>query len=217
MRGKAGEAWQENNQSRITPAYAGKSLVVKSNVLVARDHPRLCGEKVSVSAVDTTPQGSPPPMRGKAFAPSGILTMTRITPAYAGKRLFASTSSTTSRDHPRLCGEKGIEKKLHICFMGSPPPMRGKAKDCRPPAEIIRITPAYAGKSILLRNRQSFLGDHPRLCGEKNTRPWIPEAPRGSPPPMRGKAKAYDGTLPEPRITPAYAGKRHGTNRRNKR
>ena len=25
MRGKAGKAWQENNQSRITPAYAGKS------------------------------------------------------------------------------------------------------------------------------------------------------------------------------------------------
>ena len=25
MRGKAGEAWQKNNQSRITPAYAGKS------------------------------------------------------------------------------------------------------------------------------------------------------------------------------------------------
>ena len=27
MRGKAGKAWQENNQSRITPAYAGKRQI----------------------------------------------------------------------------------------------------------------------------------------------------------------------------------------------
>ena len=32
MRGKAGKAWQENNQSRITPAYAGKSVPENSTL-----------------------------------------------------------------------------------------------------------------------------------------------------------------------------------------
>ena len=45
MRGKAGEAWQKNNQSRITPAYAGKSTYKVGTVANSWDHPRLCGEK----------------------------------------------------------------------------------------------------------------------------------------------------------------------------
>ena len=67
MRGKAGEAWQKNNQSRITPAYAGKrplKTVVKSRFW---DHPRLCGEKFFQIKINRVFEGSPPPMRGKGF------------------------------------------------------------------------------------------------------------------------------------------------------
>ena len=67
MRGKAGEAWQENNQSRITPAYAGKSR----SSLISVHH------KV----------GSPPPMRGKVVVKDWCDEHGRITPAYAGKSL----------------------------------------------------------------------------------------------------------------------------------
>ena len=54
--------------------------------------------------------------------------------------------------------------------------------------------------------------DHPRLCGEK-LRPVRPHIDaEGSPPPMRGKAAARDGAYTDPRITPAYAGKRQNAN-----
>ena len=69
----------------ITPAYAGKRYIHGRNDLNLQDHPRLCGEKVSVSAVDTTPQGSPPPMRGKGRPCENHRPDHRITPAYAGK------------------------------------------------------------------------------------------------------------------------------------
>ena len=48
MRGKAGEAWQKNNQSRITPAYAGKRRQALLFQKLEKDHPRLCGEKEQI-------------------------------------------------------------------------------------------------------------------------------------------------------------------------
>ena len=85
--------------------------------------------------------------------------------------------------------------------------MRGKASPTRKLSRLLRITPAYAGKSSHLC--KSFRGhrDHPRLCGEKSicydsTRPCS-----GSPPPMRGKVREFWINLWDKGITPAYAGK----------
>ena len=48
--------------------------------------------------------------------------------------------------------------------------MRGKAKKVYPKDSEIRITPAYAGKSLFTFRKVMRLQDHPRLCGEKHTR-----------------------------------------------
>ena len=65
MRGKAQAAVWTELSIRITPAYAGKSGGEKECQPCTRDHPRLCGEKLSKFLLDMLPQGSPPPMRGK--------------------------------------------------------------------------------------------------------------------------------------------------------
>ena len=71
------------------------------------------------------------------------------------------------------------------------------------------ITPAYAGKSYCSRRRGSDPQDHPRVCGEKHTAQRAIGYAGGSPPRMRGKVMfAILGSV-IPRITPAYAGKRH--------
>ena len=111
--------------------------------------------------------GSPPPMRGKGRFSSSKLLLCGITPAYAGKSFFVISIVRSIEDHPRLCGEKSRFRCSRRRHKGSPPPMRGKGvRPVRAPADL-GITPAYAGKSILLHltlyNRQ----DHPRLCGEK--------------------------------------------------
>ena len=49
------------------------------------------------------------------------------------------------------------------------------------------ITPAYAGKSLTTISLYSSTGDHPRLCGEKQSRTFAFAVIIGSPPPMRGK------------------------------
>ena len=68
-------------------------------------------------------------MRGKGFCTSGSGCLGRITPAYAGKRADLVIWDTANKDHPRLCGEKGILLDKRAGIQGSPPPMRGKAAE----------------------------------------------------------------------------------------
>ena len=86
--------------------------------------------------------------------------------------------------------------------------MRGKVPNAGGIRPYERITPAYAGKSSTQVFYTVRVGDHPRVCGEKNadatfigSNGWITPAyagksrsaicfavaPSGSPPRMRGK------------------------------
>ena len=67
--------------------------------------------------------------------------------------------------------------------------MRGKACVIHVPQNLIRITPAYAGKSNYDVAKINDGGDHPRLCGEKKCDRVKHCGSMGSPPPMRGKDK----------------------------
>ncbi len=85
--------------------------------------------------------------------------------------------------------------------------MRGKVFHCGFCPQLVRITPAYAGKSTLTFPFFTVYWDHPRLCGEKFTylRAFFHFV--GSPPPMRGKEMFVGKIVKRKWITPAYAGK----------
>ena len=87
-------------------------------------------------------------MRGKGSEDSGGVKYTRITPAYAGKSGAIVFGAFKLRDHPRLCGEKNIFRQYEFGIIGSPPPMRGKVPRSSVILDCVRITPAYAGKSM---------------------------------------------------------------------
>ena len=85
MRGKVIEELEAMNESRITPAYAGKREFDWMNDNGCWDHPRVCGEKSATCKRLQRPLGSPPRMRGKEAMNESIKADIRITPAYAGK------------------------------------------------------------------------------------------------------------------------------------
>ena len=208
MRGKVSIQTDDFDCYRITPAYAGKSARRSGQWRLPWDHPRLCGEKSATTSGGMSGSGSPPPMRGKVPAVQNFVCRYRITPAYAGKSCPMRCVRFLLWDHPRLCGEKVFRYRCKHLVSGSPPPMRGKGRCCTSCSRRVRITPAYAGKSINVTLAGSSCWDHPRLCGEK-----LPQQPRfcwaaGSPPPMRGKEKHSTKPRTYARITPAYAGKR---------
>ena len=68
-------------------------------------------------------------MRGKDDLVAGVAAGTRITPAYAGKRLTCYFCPQLKGDHPRLCGEKQVLPCPRHSHAGSPPPMRGKGPE----------------------------------------------------------------------------------------
>ena len=149
-RGKGYQSFSFWVNSRITPAYAGKSKAEKKAAERRKDHPRIRGEKVLVPLMVTWRKGSPPHTRGKAN-PFGLIGLVgRITPAYAGKSTNQTGHRMVFKDHPRIRGEKFGEVTRFKYSVGSPPHTRGKVEINKSNSSWLRITPAYAGKSQFL-------------------------------------------------------------------
>ena len=149
-------------------------------------------------------------MRGKAYEKIITYIDGGITPAYAGKRWPLMWSVSTSRDHPRVCGEKFIFASIRFFPQGSPPRMRGKVNRYWEGKIEAGITPAYAGKSTPFLLPRTSCRDHPRVCGEKYLNMMNEQREKGSPPRMRGKGIVSGWCSQCIGITPAYAGKRKG-------
>ena len=148
-------------------------------------------------------------MRGKAQQGGRAKKKTWITPAYAGKSTTHPRAGTSLWDHPRVCGEKPSSAVTLMVTVGSPPRMRGKENRKWQIFADVRITPAYAGKSLNGWRKVKAAGDHPRVCGEKPDDAQDKRLDEGSPPRMRGKAGGLHVVHAPHGITPAYAGKRN--------
>ena len=112
----------------ITPAWAGKSRAKFRANSNQRDHPRMGGEKQAAPASLMWSAGSPPHGRGKGATPSSGQYAQRITPAWAGKRVFSTGPCCPIQDHPRMGGEKARTVGSVSSARGSPPHGRGKAR-----------------------------------------------------------------------------------------
>ena len=168
----------------------------------------MCGEKISMEILVPYISGSPPHVRGKDAVKRHSARGFGITPAYAGKSRGCPAACILRRDHPRVCGEKALLCLSLQQILGSPPRMRGKAFPSIKTILLMRITPAYAGKSYLIGTGLSDTKDHPRVCGEKTVLDLSRLVEQGSPPRMRGKADPPSARFRVHGITPAYAGKR---------
>ena len=213
MRGKDGFVVQAYGGTGITPACAGKSLPAPAGHSPIRDHPRVCGEKVIALRAARQILGSPPRVRGKDDGRLHVLVSVRITPACAGKSSSPISVSSDPRDHPRVCGEKAALPGISWTEKGSPPRVRGKVRKHRSVIRELGITPACAGKRDIQSSDAVRLRDHPRVCGEKRTRPCDRLSLVGSPPRVRGKAQGRRAPAPRAGITPACAGKREPRSR----
>ena len=150
VRGKGTGILQNLQRVGITPACAGKRSLFLSCCRTCRDHPRMCGEKHHRRHKRPCKWGSPPHVRGKAdFLLLAVLHV-GITPACAGKRQHQQKIKTASKDHPRMCGEKTITSSCEKSATGSPPHVRGKVQSNAKIMAADGITPAHAGKRLLL-------------------------------------------------------------------
>ena len=146
MRGKEFANIGEQAVKGITPACAGKRMAFAGPFHNTQDHPRVCGEKMAEGKAEIARTGSPPRVRGKEGLVSGSYMQMGITPACAGKSEAERQSQFNNRDHPRVCGEKRRDRLDYYFPQGSPPRVRGKAKQKDKASLTTGITPACAGK-----------------------------------------------------------------------
>ena len=187
MRGKETTLVISDTPSGITPAYAGKRGSGSLPRSCRRDHPRVCGEKISQTRRNLPLGGSPPRVRGKVRCIPKQRNTAGITPACAGKSQTLLYLPGLPRDHPRVCGEKLLAIPCLHLRLGSPPRVRGKVVPAFVLAHVVGITPACAGKRFAI--------------------PCAPMLVKGSPPRVRGKADANRMGPHKRGITPACAGK----------
>ena len=79
-----------NENLRITPACAGKTVSTRLLVCMHQDHPRMCGKNVPGDISKTPEEGSPPRVQEKLYYIILLKIRVRITPACAGKTYQSS-------------------------------------------------------------------------------------------------------------------------------
>ena len=198
--------------TRITPAGAGKTQMSAFVFTFIQDHPRRCGENTAADSELRLKWGSPPQVRGKPSTDSCPRSISRITPAGAGKTALRAWATSAARDHPRRCGENLKRLVLLPKVLGSPPQVRGKLSMVGCPPNRKRITPAGAGKTAFYGSYNPQHEDHPRRCGENSVLFPRPSLRGGSPPQVRGKQESAKAFVRMLRITPAGAGKTKKSN-----
>ncbi len=167
LRGKGVITISRRPNPRITPACAGKRHQIAGESCCGQDYPRVCGEKIARCFSCITVAGSPPRVRGKVNFCRCHPVTARIIPACAGKSSIDFLPGIGYKDHPRVCGEKQLPCSACDSAVGSPPRVRGKGSHISCADRFSRITPACAGKSIIMRLLIRLSEDHPRVCGEK--------------------------------------------------
>ena len=121
-----------------------------SRISIPRDHPRMCGKDPFVVCDEHAQQGSPPHVRERLPSVLRHHRRNRITPACAGKTTLSYNPDASLGDHPRMCGKDFTGLSSSITTRGSPPHVRERPLVFHPQIYYSRITPACAGKTLLL-------------------------------------------------------------------
>ena len=130
-----------------SPRVRGTLVPVWCGGFVHRDHPRVCGEHSGEGGEPEPKSGSSPRVRGTLRDGLGSCLHAGIIPACAGNTAYVLSAFSSSRDHPRVCGEHELPELRQAAIRGSSPRVRGT-----PPAQPIRlllagIIPACAGNT----------------------------------------------------------------------
>ena len=109
---------------RITPACAGRTLILRYFCHFLRDHPRVCGKNVDLNLSLLFREGSPPRVREELISKVTTAIKEGITPACAGRTREDWFRCLCDKDHPRVCGKNAEAKIEALVSPGSPPRVR---------------------------------------------------------------------------------------------
>ena len=190
----------------IIPADAGSTRFGCPLTSASKDHPRGCGEHLTMLRKSLAEYGSSPRMRGAPTCGPCPRPSPGIIPADAGSTWSACMRHPHPEDHPRGCGEHGDSIVSAYQPTGSSPRMRGAHAPGTGLGLRPGIIPADAGSTGAYPHPVQVAQDHPRGCGEHDSLICSTAVPKGSSPRMRGALGDVAQQLPGTGIIPADAG-----------
>ena len=171
---------------RFIPACAGNATPKRLRAALAAVHPRVCGERATISQHQIYGVGSSPRVRGTHSPDQRARVLGTV--------------------HPRVCGERrraGAEKRSEV---GSSPRVRGTHLRDRTVEARQRFIPACAGNAEWDNHAVVCQPVHPRVCGERACRHCSRRKLNGSSPRVRGTHLAMMAVRLIERFIPACAG-----------
>ncbi len=164
------------------------------------------GERPVTRYDPASARGSSPHARGTLRAAPANAGVLRIIPACAGNAKAHHESRPSRPDHPRMRGERPMERTVWRIDSGSSPHARGTHPADVPEALSNRIIPACAGNAGILTRQNGRCTDHPRMRGERVEEAAKAKSLGGSSPHARGTPPAGERAKHRARIIPACAG-----------
>ena len=142
----------------------------------------MCGEHDRAAHIGSLFAGSSPRVRGTRDGRPVRPALQRFIPACAGNTSPASSTSTATTVHPRVCGEHASRHRPLRLSPGSSPRVRGTRLPWDAIRRCERFIPACAGNTRASRGRRrAACGSSPRVRGtrlvvrpELNQRRFIP-------------------------------------------
>ena len=152
---------------RIIPTRVGTRFQHCRSQTDNKDHPHACGDKIGSSGHFPPTYGSSPRVWGQGGKFYRSCCITRIIPTRVGTRSMFGTQALKSWDHPHACGDKGTLCLLLTPTRGSSPRVWGQEKRALKMQGRTGIIPTRVGTRISPYTSESFGGDHPHACGDK--------------------------------------------------
>ena len=195
----------------LIPAWAGKTTSRLGSSSRSTAHPRVGGENRPVHIDCRVPGGSSPRGRGKPRRKCQNTLRGGLIPAWAGKTRNAPDRCDVDPAHPRVGGENPGWVGGPLRAVGSSPRGRGKQETTSTGQDIVRLIPAWAGKTPRSTAQGSRVPAHPRVGGENSVSRRTGVVGRGSSPRGRGKLGRWWRPWPSRGLIPAWAGKTLGS------
>ena len=206
-RGEPVLSGEADELSRNIPAYAGRTGCPKNPARLRQKHPRIRGENTPQHLAGGRITETSPHTRGEHRRSVFMRARQGNIPAYAGRTDAKAEKTAQLEKHPRIRGENVEALFGSASILETSPHTRGEPGNVLIPLKIAGNIPAYAGRTIGVKDSEVSYQKHPRIRGEnegfRNIRGKIKETS----PHTRGELKQKNTRARPTRNIPAYAGR----------
>ena len=205
--GRGGLRRSERPGVAVQPACAGRGSSCRRPRGRAPVQPRVRGERAEASGDDAEGAGSAPRARGEGQVVGGETSSSRFSPACAGRGSSSARPALKTSVQPRVRGERWDGLDFGHFGHGSAPRARGEARRAVAFQDLVRFSPACAGRGPRAVKARRASAVQPRVRGERITYPSAGSPTSGSAPRARGEVERDEGDEGRGRFSPACAGR----------